>query len=646
MKPDPLRGIAASLLALFAATAFAQGGAGEGGGKKITGWHIVRPGENLIQITTKYMGNPALWRDNWKLNPQIQNPHVIMPGTRLRVELDFETAPPVARLKAISGQVEERPVPIPWNEAQVEDLLVERDGLRTHRNSSTELEFRDGTNLILSEESLVFVRSSRRATPGPKQRSVEIFEGQAEVQALRPDAPRTDVEILVGTARATATQSEDGLAQARARKAEDGSAQLMIYEGAGEVEAAGESVAVPKGMGTAVPENAPPAPPEELLSAPVTLEPAAGSEWSFGNPWFSWEPVADARAHTIEICSDPACGQLVQRAPNVADSRWRPELLPAADLYWRVTAVAQSGLDGYPSEPVPFKILFSGADASPPIGQVAVSGRSVSNGGVTYFETGARIEASMSDEETGLDRWAAMVDGRELAEDELAGPWQTGTHVAKAVGVDRSGNRGESDSVSFEVDADGPRVEVRLGGADLLEEKLGTGSVPKKWCKRRNKWIRRYSRRSPGRFSVWTLIAAGSDNSPIASSYHADRVLKRSQQADVRADIDGDNPGVLLLVAGRPSLERRRLTPEEGGDESLCGQAGVRAPGYDEYALLWIGARDELSGEVTSMSVDTRSRPAREAEGPAEIFLAIETEDILGNRRQVDVVLEPSDRAD
>ncbi len=629
------RGIASSLFVLVCTGAIAQD-APEG---TLTGWHIVRPGDTLIGLTAKYLGTSERWRENLALNPQIANPDVLQPGSRLRVLLDYDSAPPVARVKGLSGLVEERPVPIPWKQAEEQDLLVERDGLRTHRNSSSELEFRDGTNLVLSEESLVFVRPSKRAPSGPIRRSVEIVEGQAEVQALRPDTPSADVEILVGSATATATRTPDGLSQARARKAVDGTAQVMVYEGAGEVEAAGQAVAVPRGMGTAVPEDAPPSPPEELLPAPVPLEPAAGSEWRFGQPRFAWEPVADAASHTLEICTDAACNELFRRAVALTGFDWRPDPLPVGEFYWRVTAVAGSGLDGYPSVPLPFTILVTGADTSPPTGGVSVSGRTATHEGVTYYEPGARIEAEMADDQSGLEIWGVQVDGQEPGAGGLAGPWTTGSHTARAIGFDRAGNRGESEPVSFEVDADGPAIELRLAGRELLEEKLGTGSVPKKWCKRKKKWIKRHTRPSSGRRPVWTLIAAGSDASPIADSYDADRILRLRQRTDVHAEVAGDNPGILLLAAGRLEIEGNAVRLPDGGDLSYCRPAGPGGPGYEKNALLWVGASDALSGRVTSLSIGTESRSG--AGQDSDTFLLIGAEDLVGNVRQVSIKFRP-----
>ncbi len=600
----------------------------------ITGWHTVRPGETLVGITTRYLGSNERWKDNWALNPAIQNPHVIQPGTRLRIILDFETAPPVARLKVVAGKVEARPVPIPWNQAQVEDLLVERDGLRTYSQSSTEIEFRDGTNLVLSEESLVFVRPSQRAPTGPRKRSIEIVEGQAEVQALVPGAPRTDVEILIGSATATATRTADGLAQTRARKTDDGTAQVMVYEGASEVAAAGASVAVARGMGTAVKKDTPPSPPEELLAAPRSLEPAAGSEWRYGDPWFSWEPVEGAASHTLEICRDPRCGELALRTLDLAAPRMRPEPLPAGDYYWRVTAVSLSGLDGFPSESKPFTVLFTGQDTTGPTGTVTISGRHFDRDGTTYWAPDARLEVTMTDEQSGLDSWAAQVDGRQLAEAALAGPWTNGVHTGKAIGVDRVGNLGETAALRYLVDADGPAIDVRLGGKELVEEKLGSEALPKRWDRRKRKWIATYAPATVARKPVWTPLASASDGSPIADTYDRGQALKTAQRPQSRIDVAGNNPGVLLFAAGKLSLGPRSVSVRHGDSVTLFDPDEADGPGTVKSPVLWIGARDAGTGEVVRMTVST----AVEA---GETYLVVEAEDLFGNRRRVGLRFRP-----
>ncbi|HYG63910.1 MAG TPA: hypothetical protein VEL74_15135, partial [Thermoanaerobaculia bacterium] len=230
-------------------------------------WHIVRPGETLRGITEKYLGSSARWPENHRLNPGVADPDRLLPGQRLRVLLPKRGAPPAAQVRKVSRRVEAKPSPTPWSEAWIDDLLLERDGLRTFTKSSAEMEFTDGTRLLVTEDSLVFLSRAGGAggaggrLRGVDRKAVEIVEGQADVEA-RPAAgrPTPEVEIVLGTTRATAKPGPAGTSQSRARKAGPG-AKVMVYGGTGEVEAGGAKVAVPEGMGTSVAQSGPPSPP-------------------------------------------------------------------------------------------------------------------------------------------------------------------------------------------------------------------------------------------------------------------------------------------------------------------------------------------------------------------------------------------------
>src|SRR5262249_40541358 len=47
--------------------------------------HTVRRGDTLWDISARYYQNPYTWPRVWSYNPQIQNPHWIYPGDRIRV---------------------------------------------------------------------------------------------------------------------------------------------------------------------------------------------------------------------------------------------------------------------------------------------------------------------------------------------------------------------------------------------------------------------------------------------------------------------------------------------------------------------------------------------------------------------------------
>ena len=83
-----------------------------------TGYHIVRPGENLRRISDDYLGSQELWEVNWRLNPEVTNPDFLLPGQRLLVLVKPQDSVPSAQVVSLAGRVEGRPVPIGWNPAR------------------------------------------------------------------------------------------------------------------------------------------------------------------------------------------------------------------------------------------------------------------------------------------------------------------------------------------------------------------------------------------------------------------------------------------------------------------------------------------------------------------------------------------------
>lgn len=321
------------------------------------GWHEVLEGQTLEGITAHYLGTSDRWRENWKLNPDLENPHRISPGTRLRIIMNARQ--PSAVIRGISRRVEEKPHPDPWVPAKIGDTLRARDGIRTYRQSSAEIGFEDGAHLRINEESLVFLREIAGPSGGPAARqTLEIVEGQADVeaQAAADSALPPDIEVVIGEARTRARTAAGEPAKARTRKTLRGGAQLMVFGGEAEIEAAGRSVKVATGMGTAADAGKPPKEPEKLLPPPAPLHPASGASYEHSNPLFTWAPVGGAAGYVVEVCRDVACGQIVARASGVAETSWTPRGLPLGPLHWRVTAQGASGLDGFPSAPVAFTV--------------------------------------------------------------------------------------------------------------------------------------------------------------------------------------------------------------------------------------------------------------------------------------------------
>jgi hypothetical protein len=313
---------------------------------------VVRPGDTLEGITARYLGSPAEWKENWKLNAWIRDPDVLKPGERLRVLLKPTASQPAAQVRNVRRSVDEMPTPIPWKAASDEDILLVRDGLRTDSGSSAELAFTDGTTLRVAEDSLVYLGSSR--TQRSWNRDVEIVRGETDV-ATSPSADDQDqIELVLGPALARA-RGASGSGRLRARRPETG-AQVMVYEGSGDVAAAGSRIELPAGTGSAVPEQGPPSPAEALPAAPILDRPEPGAALAVGNPRFAWRAVPAAHSYLLELCHDAACSDVVRRVQDIPEGSWTAANLEPGAYYWRVSGRSASGLDGYPSPTSAFTV--------------------------------------------------------------------------------------------------------------------------------------------------------------------------------------------------------------------------------------------------------------------------------------------------
>ncbi|RMH15609.1 MAG: LysM peptidoglycan-binding domain-containing protein [Acidobacteria bacterium] len=424
------------------------------------GWHVVRPGETMRSLARRYLGDEERWTEIMSLNPSIDDPSLIFPGQRLRVPLPESHLPEsTALVVATAGRVENQLRPLPWEEARRRNVLFLQDAIRTYESASSELLFSDATRLVLSERSLIFLRDAGTGQAPVDRELIEIEVGQADLEYSGPAAGAPDVEIILGESTARPRPDDGGKLQTRARLKESKRAELMVYDGASELAAAGASVTVEEGMGATVEAGAAPSPPEPLLAAPELLDPPPGSSWPINRPLFRWQPVAGAASYTLEVCGDARCGELVSRATGLEATSWRPAGLPVASLYWRVNAVSPSGLDGYLSTAVPFDVLAEGSDENPPWAQVRFNGPQVSVFDRLIVGVGATVEIEVGDEETGVADWTPIFDGAEVDPEVLRGPWEPGDHTVAAVVTDRAGNRFELEPVTFAYDPNPPEVE-------------------------------------------------------------------------------------------------------------------------------------------------------------------------------------------
>lgn len=321
-----------------------------------SGEYVVQVGDTLESLALKFLGAANRWQELQAANPEsARDPYFLRPGSKIRIAEGIGARR--ATIQQVFRQVERMPFPRPWTPASVGGVLQPRDGIRTFEKSSSELQFDNDTRMVVSEESVVFLREPTPTPENVSRRSIEIRAGQADLDLRQKAAGAPNaLEFHIGETTGTTRTGASGSGASRARRSADGGSRIMVYDGDGEVTASGRSVPVPGGMGIAVSADGKTSGPESLLAAPKPISPNESESFEFSNPTFDWEPVTGATSYTIEVCRDLSCGQLVDRASGILLTRWTPRVLPIGVLYWRVAGVSTSGLDGFLSPAQKFTI--------------------------------------------------------------------------------------------------------------------------------------------------------------------------------------------------------------------------------------------------------------------------------------------------
>jgi len=218
----------------------------------------------------------------------------------------------------------------------------------------------------------------------------------------------------------------------------------MVYGGRTKVRSAGSGVDVPAGSGTTVAKNGRVGKVEKLLPATSLIEPATGAVMPFANPLFRWDPVEGSAGYTLEVCSNRNCSELVYRKTGLKEPGFQPEELPQGRLFWRVTAVAPSGLDGYPSKTRALQINGR-ADRFRPV-LVLLPGPGMRVDGATLRGLpGSSFRLEAKDEASGIARVRYRWDEGAWEENHGTpiGIRPGGKHRLEAEALDRSGKKSE-----------------------------------------------------------------------------------------------------------------------------------------------------------------------------------------------------------
>lgn len=331
--------------------------------------YVVQKGDTLARLARLHLGPDAPWNANIIVNPDLADPDLIIPGQQINIITGYEQPEPEiiveeveayqALIEQVSNIVEKNIAQTDWKGAAEGDELFPFDAVRTLANSAAVLQFDGTSSVLINEYSQVILRALEAQESGISRNEIEILRGETELRLEQTDAPQQRIEINVA---GTITRPERGLTgsnSTRARKVGDDATQVMVYEGLSAVESAGKSVAVQTGMGTTAIAGQAPAEPERLLAAPDTQE--LQEAMYPADVRFEWLPVNGAAGYRVDVCKDRRCAQPIYTQREISDNFLSLPDLPTGFGFWRVTAVSQSGLDGFTSLAGQFEVVAAPA---------------------------------------------------------------------------------------------------------------------------------------------------------------------------------------------------------------------------------------------------------------------------------------------
>ncbi len=175
-------------------------------------YHYVRRGDTLWGLCDRYHGNPWAWPRVWAYNPQVENPHWIYPGDRLRLREGDDAK--AAQTLSSSGIVSRRAVITPGT-VFLRNLGYIEDG---KRDVWGEVAGSPGENMLLTEQNEVYlninkdhddIKLGQELAVFSPERTAEAGEARGQVVEIRGTVKITAWDSKTRIARATVSESID-----------------------------------------------------------------------------------------------------------------------------------------------------------------------------------------------------------------------------------------------------------------------------------------------------------------------------------------------------------------------------------------------------------------------------------------------------
>lgn len=264
-----------------------------------------------------------------------------------------------ARLTHKKGEVDRRQGLIAsWASADTGTLFERSDGIRTGAASEARLLFRDGSDVLISEQTIATIRESTldRLT-NRTEVEIELSSGSLLTRLSASARSQSDYRLNAGN---TVTNVRSNNFWTENREGEQVS--MSNFDGEVTVEAGNAEVRLMENQGTIVRRGEQPVAPIELLAAPKLLLEESGSVVYDEQFELRWTAVEGAVSYEVSISPRRSMDRDLRHFSSETTRTRLPEL-NLGEFYVQVRAYDENGLRGRSS---PTAQLFRVEDMIPP----------------------------------------------------------------------------------------------------------------------------------------------------------------------------------------------------------------------------------------------------------------------------------------
>ncbi len=302
--------------------------------------YTVQEGDSLWTIGKQNLKSMRYWRKLVDLNG-LKEPFYLRPGTTIRIPFEWvKEGASAAKVVAVSGQaVVIRNNSATETPAVVNMFLWHNDRIRTATQAGATLQFSDGSEVLLQEDTEVVVgKLMRYGAGGMTETNLRLESGRIHQKVVPASGPGSRFEIKSPSAVAAVRGTEY-----RMSANGDGSSQTEVLGGAVRLESFGETEGLDRGYGAVTFSDKKPLPPTKLLPSPdLALLPREIATVPF---LLDIPAIPGARSYRIQIAMEKNFTSLLFDKTFPGTNLWGPDI-PNGFYFLRINGIDENGLEG------------------------------------------------------------------------------------------------------------------------------------------------------------------------------------------------------------------------------------------------------------------------------------------------------------